>query len=281
MNIETLICPASPERIFHYTDQKGLFGILDSGELWATRIHCLNDHQEFCHGIDSLLAAVLMRNGTRVGADIEEQLARAFQSVRALNICVSSWSEHQDQLSQWRAYGKSRQGYALGLRSEDLKERAEIAGWMFGRCVYDDGGKRNLSKLIAERFWSRVAEYEQLRLESSGAGRFEHLLHETVFPYASFLKHNGFSEESEWRLVSPIIERTDKSFTVRPGPFFPVTYYRFPVSGGALSKLEAELIIGPGISQELASHGAAVAANRSKFDVMVRRYSLTPWRTDS
>jgi hypothetical protein len=78
-----------------------------------------------------------------------------------------------------------------------------------------------------------------------------------------------------------MIRRTDPLFTVRPGTSFPITYYRFDISGGALGKLEAEIVVGPGASQELASHGAAVASIDSKFDVKTRRYSGTPWRTDT
>jgi hypothetical protein len=40
----------TPTELFHYTSYAGLLGILESGEFWATSIHCLNDSREFAHG---------------------------------------------------------------------------------------------------------------------------------------------------------------------------------------------------------------------------------------
>lgn len=279
MSINALIFPPFSERVYHYTDQNGLFGILTSGELWATRIHCLNDRQEFHHGLEILLAAIC--SVSHVSPTVETLLKKAFESVRSVNICVSSWSQEGDQLSQWRAYGKSKQGYALGLHVEDLKQRAQLAGWKFGKCIYKIDMKRELSKLVAEQFWSIVADHHRGDPTIQNPERLSLLLHAFVFPYASFFKHEGFSEESEWRLVSPPIERVDPLFTVRPGASFPITYYKFPISSLGSDRLKAELTVGPGGSQDLASHGAAVASVRSAFDVTIRKYSFTPWRTDS
>src|SRR5262245_66275832 len=37
---------ASPSEIWHYTDAKGLVGILQTGKIWSTQITCLNDNFE-------------------------------------------------------------------------------------------------------------------------------------------------------------------------------------------------------------------------------------------
>ena len=281
MDIGVLDWDAPPETVFHYTDQAGLFGVLRSGELWATRIHCLNDHQEFRHGLDILSRAVLIRNGSPVDHATKDQVSSTFDSVKSLNICVSSWSEHRDQLSQWRAYGKSRQAYALGLRSEDLKRRSRSAGWNFGRCLYKDEEKQRFSEKVAESFWSHFDKHQRENPSLDQSDRVTLLLQAFVIPYASFFKHAGFWEEAEWRLVSPPIKRTDTAFVVRPGPHFPITYYKFSMSKETGERLEAEIVVGPGPSQELASHGAAIASVGSIFDVQTRMYSQTPWRTDA
>ncbi len=41
-----------PRYLYHYTSQKGLLGILDTGKLWMTDILYLNDSSEFSHTID-------------------------------------------------------------------------------------------------------------------------------------------------------------------------------------------------------------------------------------
>jgi hypothetical protein len=40
-----------PETIYHYTDDKGLKGILESGKIWVTDIFDLNDPSELLHGL--------------------------------------------------------------------------------------------------------------------------------------------------------------------------------------------------------------------------------------
>jgi hypothetical protein len=48
-----------PDFIYHYTNQSGLLGILENRELWATKIHYLNDSTEFSYifkMVDGLLA---------------------------------------------------------------------------------------------------------------------------------------------------------------------------------------------------------------------------------
>jgi hypothetical protein len=41
-----------PDIIYHYTDDAGLRGILESGKLWFTDIFKLNDPSELRHGLE-------------------------------------------------------------------------------------------------------------------------------------------------------------------------------------------------------------------------------------
>lgn len=38
-----------PGTLYHYTNQKGLLGIIGSRRIWATHHQCLNDAKEFIH----------------------------------------------------------------------------------------------------------------------------------------------------------------------------------------------------------------------------------------
>src|ERR1035437_8040735 len=42
----------TPKYLYHYTSQKGLFGILQTNKLWMTNILYLNDSSEFTHTLD-------------------------------------------------------------------------------------------------------------------------------------------------------------------------------------------------------------------------------------
>ena len=49
---------AAPDIIYHYTNDIGLKGILETGRLWLTDIFQLNDPSELKHGFDIALAAL-------------------------------------------------------------------------------------------------------------------------------------------------------------------------------------------------------------------------------
>jgi hypothetical protein len=94
-----------PERLYHYTDQAGLFGISRSSELWATQIQYLNDAREFYiaaerfHGVglDDWGADAVVRPVIDYVGDLV--------ATRSNNrVCVTSLSEEGDLLSQWRGY---------------------------------------------------------------------------------------------------------------------------------------------------------------------------------
>jgi hypothetical protein len=47
---EAIIDQAKPKALlYHYTDQRGLLGILRSQSIWATHIRYLNDSSEYNH----------------------------------------------------------------------------------------------------------------------------------------------------------------------------------------------------------------------------------------
>ncbi len=94
--------------LYHYTTQAGLLGILNSREIWATHTQYLNDHREFLYALDIFreeLGALASQNG-------DVQQAKCIQGMRdvlqdelsGVNVCVASFSEESDSLSQWRAY---------------------------------------------------------------------------------------------------------------------------------------------------------------------------------
>jgi hypothetical protein len=63
--VETVKSRKRPDRIYHYTDDEGLKGILEHGTLWLTDICHLNDPSELDHdfkiGIKELEKAVIGR----------------------------------------------------------------------------------------------------------------------------------------------------------------------------------------------------------------------------
>ncbi|OHB73757.1 MAG: hypothetical protein A2Z25_00740 [Planctomycetes bacterium RBG_16_55_9] len=44
--------------VYHYTTTEGFKGILESGEIWATSIYCLNDWTEFEYAREPFIDSV-------------------------------------------------------------------------------------------------------------------------------------------------------------------------------------------------------------------------------
>src|ERR1700730_18544281 len=124
---------------YNYTNQVGLLGIIQSGELWATKVQYMNDSTEF--GLAVELAKKRME-GRVLGSLVLEpteplpQIIEKLEHITQVNICSVSFCRHADLLSQWRGYS-SGVGYAIGFSSLALEETARNQGCRLGRCIYD------------------------------------------------------------------------------------------------------------------------------------------------
>jgi hypothetical protein len=143
--------------LYHYTTQKGLLGIIKNREIWATHTQYLNDRREFLHAVDLVREEIkkLLDQETSNGSrqPVREQvLLRMQQSVsmspEGINVCVCSFSEESDSLSQWRAYGGSS-GFAIGFSGEVLKAATENLQWFLAPW---DGAKEGDVWVYLESF---------------------------------------------------------------------------------------------------------------------------------
>jgi len=116
-----------PAILWHYTDKRGLQGILTSGTLWATCLPCLKDKQETEYPVsccfDYLEAWAKEERGVR-GRFLREMLLYSAESRELLHclekqaaVCLS---KKTDVRSQWKKYADGGRGYAIGFRSRDL-----------------------------------------------------------------------------------------------------------------------------------------------------------------
>jgi len=117
-----------PETVlWHYTNGKGLVGIVESGTIHATHVACLNDSTEIRYASRLLREAILElkeRNADDLPA--HEFLTKVLElssenpgvPIHAPSrFFVSCFSAQEDDLSQWRAYGESggENGYSIGF----------------------------------------------------------------------------------------------------------------------------------------------------------------------
>lgn len=102
-----------PEFLWHYTSASGLFGIIQSECIWATKIQFLNDSREFIEATNlcrSLLQQIAEKQSESWPKQLVAFLAKSLGSIENANVCVCSFTEEQDLLSQWRGYCPPEEG---------------------------------------------------------------------------------------------------------------------------------------------------------------------------
>jgi hypothetical protein len=241
--IKTEPLPLVP--LFHYTDTKGLLGILNSNCLWATSALYLNDSSEYKYGLNLIKQAV--RERSRSTNDDEERSALEFVwdglSEVFPTVCIASLTQKGDLLSQWRAYARNG-GFALGLHADNLRNLAHTLGFYLVRCIYDPEEQQDAVQRLVDEFCEVIAspdgdDWAALRGCVTAATRL-----------AVMFKHRSFEEEHEWRLMSlrPIAE-----LDFRPGVSTIVPFTKFCLPSDRNSYLQS-IIVGPTPHPELARH---------------------------
>ena len=148
----------APAALYHYTRHRGLLGIIGDGKLWASQIQFLNDSLEFEHAW-RLLEHWLPTDG--VGEEFRRFLSRDRQLRH--RVCVTSFSERDDDLSQWRAYGDVGNAYAIGFDVAALTEVAGLYGGQLLKCLYKAADQEtNLGRVVGPHYEQFLRFYEAM-----------------------------------------------------------------------------------------------------------------------
>jgi Protein of unknown function (DUF2971) len=268
-----------PPRLYHYTSQPGLLGILKTKTFWSTRIQFLNDSREFVHTLDlwkrSIQGAI---DGLEKNADRQERirvlnaLFRGLDSTPRIPIHVGCFSEDGDSLSQWRGYCPPSGGFSIGFSGDQLVEAAGRQFCFISRCFYDEAKQQELVDKLLKICIERV----DTKQPEPGSDRWSiDIIHDFVF-LAAILKNPSFKEEREWRFVSQGIPDGHPQMGIRPGKMLPVPYYAFELAG-ADEPLDLEIVVGPNPEINLAveSVKSLLALHKCKGSV---RPTVIPYR---
>lgn len=229
-------------RLYHYTNLRGLLGILETKRLWATHFKFLNDYSEIVLFRDKLVkflqSHVLIQYENLVatnqhaknkidaagGLDAVVQadtsaVVDAMYKTIATEIYITSFcGVHRDDpyindnglLSQWRGYGDDG-GFALVFRTEDLEQlcnkEAENFAYRPGivaDVIYSDDEDKY--KLVLSDKLADIAAYVRELFERMRLGNEAPPDITRCAP--SFIhcvgryKHRGFKEENEVRILA-------------------------------------------------------------------------------
>jgi hypothetical protein len=148
--------------------------------------------------------------------------------------------QHENLLSQWRAYCPSRGGVSIAFNVDALEDVAARQGFRLLRCVYDQAEQmRILRRALEESAYLSVAEQAQERWQLR------------LVEIAPLLKHPGFREEAEWRLVCGPIGQGDPRIKHRPGASMLTPYVELGLLNDAGTLPIDHVTVGPTPHPEL------------------------------
>lgn len=192
-----------PRKLFHYTNMAGFKGIIESKSLWATDARYLNDSQELIYGEKVVSEQLSIAAGRYDDEDIKRLLdttRRSYSKLEwGLSIFTTSFSESEDDLSQWRGYGSSLGGVALQMDMRPFSCNHCDGSMM--KVVYDRTDQNRIIDGIIEQM---IILYHRIKVHCSELLASIHCsiaFRAAVFPLILKFKSAYFSAEREWRLI--------------------------------------------------------------------------------
>lgn len=237
--------------LYHYTTQEGLLGIITTGEIWCTKIHYLSDASEFSLALEMSREHLRQRLESTDSAEEGDKinfLLKQIDSIELINVCVCSFSEKGDLLSQWRAYCEERSGFSIGFGTEALKSIAKKADFFLAPCIYDPETQKELISDLIDSKLEKDFSIGGWKSHPNKPRTFVALPQDHEFALklttlAPIIKHESFSEEKEWRLISKAIPFQNLGF--RHGLSMVTPYFRLNINTDGKFQVIKKVIVGP------------------------------------
>jgi hypothetical protein len=179
-------------------------------------------------------------------------------------------------------------GYALGFAQENaLFSSAKEHSFNLIRCEYKPSEQRDLCQYLVDSFVEGMVSKQR---EWSRDNNVETRIRAFVAHYRwnlglalvmSALKHRGFEEEREWRLLSQYPDEALYAVSFRPGRFGVTPYFELPMSIDERVRNIDEIIIGPTSNRAASRSALALLLSKNETTAGRVRVSRTPLRVSS
>lgn len=262
--------------LVHYTSAYALIEMLDKKSVWMRNARCMNDFSEVDYPVSFIrnYFSVEKRrtdfrdlcNGCHPGVyDEVSKLVDGHLGSIYNNTYITCLSEHSrrdhlnGRLSMWRGYGGNNVAAAVVIRKETV-----IGEGPYGLSGYP------VQYLTEEQFFEELDERKEflsknrIEIATKNANDFRNSLFGMFQVFMATVKHPGFAEENEWRLLylpnlypSPGME-SHRHQVVLDG--MPQTIYKIPVDGLPINDgiavtvdaLVENVVIGPCVEASVA-----------------------------
>ena len=273
----------APPSVFHYTDARGLLGILRCKKLWATDRRFLNDVEEATFARKDFSRR--LRRLTNPAHDSAHPLhcnsrfEKAFEDYRRLIVdalsgsrfpaYVTCFSESGDLLSQWRAYGADH-GYSIEIETS-------ATTWATSGNEPTDPALRPAHYGLDAVTDDLIAyALNEIALDNNlgHVGTHAHVMTLRIEAMLASLKHPGFEEEREWRFISVYANFPGEDVKFRVSRLAIAPYIEIELPPEAILSVR----VGPGAHSDLRREGVCrlVEALGIAADVSVSQIPLRP-----
>ena len=276
-NLDLSMSTAFTQNLYHYTSLQSLMSMIESDQpsLWAGCVSYLNDSEEFRHALDLLdnrlslkfQAIVDQRKFDTAEYLVYSHLYEVLQFKLGETVFpyyVFSLSEEPDLLSQWRSYTPHGSGVSIGFSPDQIKAIIKDNNLSLQRCIYTHTEKVEYIDGLLDTFLIVATTYHSEFIKDNSLDlytRVESLLVD-IFRALLCIKHEGFSEEKEWRLISHAIPSASDQIKYR-------------IAGGMLSPyIEANLNEPPVFSRLTLGPSAHIELSKASLDAYMRRKTL-------
>lgn len=282
--------PSHGEAMYHYTDLPGLMGILNSQALWATNIEFLNDSMEYEYG--RVLFQEVVEQKIRVGKHNSEYLEILLSLIPQPKdeIYTVSFCQQGDLLGQWRGYGNSQTGVAIGFRYYSSKAPQAIGAkneffWPV-TVLYDEYKQRKIAEAIIDKGEEYIT---QKGFDPDAMAERANRSIQTYF--LPRFKHPSFSEEREMRIIHKQYPGSEENlvvnYRVQGSRLVPYVIKRYwmqttTTEQNTITKQGLpirEIVIGPGQDRDLLFRGIRHFLNEKGMDNIEVVLSTIPYRS--
>lgn len=201
-------------KFIHYTSAEAALSIIKNRQIWLRNATCMSDYREMLHGSEKIHSLITNEklSSEFVSAfrdidpeipyhafDLFSQVLRIFQA----STFISCFSEYRSdrfdgrgRLSMWRAFGGVSR-VALVFRPPTPKESVVPAGVFFGPVGYLEDHE---VEEVFRRICGNIADHASVLK----AREKDSLVNDVFWMFVAAvvgLKHPGFHEEREWRVM--------------------------------------------------------------------------------
>jgi len=277
---DLIFAPGIVNVIHHYTDLKGLQGIVENHDLWLTNSRYSNDDEELMHGyriVREVINTELASTPDDLFKDYLRQVLAILESPAPEGVYICCFCQDGDLLSQWRGYGSNGTGVSLAFLASgfsyvtgpDSPPRGLVRLW---RVFYSTATQQNI---IRQALYFGNAQPLPTPAERA------RMAADAILFFIPTFKNEDFEEEKEIRLIfTPEAGFAEQpKFRISRGMLVP--YYSLKEISGTSTPptLPIDRVrIGPSMNKNVNAGSVRMMLNKAGYPAVGVDVSNTPYR---